>query len=172
MLNSDFVKLAEVLDKLCVEGYNTIDKVDIFECLVNDFNLEWNNEVLDNAINLLCENKFIIVKYADDLALCLTFTEVGRELVNRIKIAKQNQEQSQKTKKLKSRNENRKTDNSVALTSDLTIPQGQNEIMAKLAPEEKKEKSNKLIVFLIGLAGGILGGGITGTIITLLVLLL
>lgn len=172
MLNSDFVKLAEVLDKLSVEGYNTIDKADIFECLANDFNLDWSNEVLDDAINVLCENKFIILKYSDDMALCLTFTEAGKELINRIKIARQNNEQSQKAKKLKSRSESKKTDNSAALTCDLTTPQGQNEILAELAPVQKKEKSNKLSTFLIGLAGGILGGGITGTIITLLVLFL
>ncbi len=33
MLNSNLVKLTEALNKLCVDGYNTIDKSDIFACL-------------------------------------------------------------------------------------------------------------------------------------------
>jgi len=65
MLNSNFVKLAETLNKLCVKGYNTIDKSDIFDCLKSDFSLEWDNEILMQEINTLVTNKFIILDGVD-----------------------------------------------------------------------------------------------------------
>ena len=169
MLNSNVVKLAEVLDKLCVEGYNTIDKCDIISTLENDFECTWDNDLLNAEIKGLCDNKFITLKYQDDEVLCLTFAPAGKELVERIRIARQNEQN-----KLKSKEQEAITP--VATTSfDPSAPLSQNEIMAGLVPvssvSSKAPKSN-IKNFLIGLLGGILGGGISGAIITLLVLLL
>ena len=174
MLNSNVVKLAEVLDKLCVEGYNTIDKCDIISTLENDFECTWDNDLLNAEIKGLCDNKFIILKYQDEDVLCLTFTPAGKELVERIRIARQNEQNKLKSKKLVKKEQEAITP--VATTSfDPSAPLSQNEIMAGLVPvssiSSKAPKSN-IKNFLIGLLGGILGGGISGAIITLLVLFL
>ncbi len=169
MLNSNLVKLVEVLDKLCVEGYNTIDKVDILSGIENDYGVTFTEDVLMQEIQSLVENKFIILKYQDEEVICLTFTEVGKELLNRIAIARQNEQNSKKNKK------EQKNNTPIATTNyDLTVPSSQNEIMSNFAiasvvnPDKKKNLKN----FFIGLLGGILGGGISGAIITLLVLFL
>ncbi len=171
MLNSNFVKLAETLNKLCVKGYNTIDKSDIFDCLKSDFSLEWDNEILMQEINTLVTNKFIILKYQDEEVVCLAFTEMGEELINRINIARQ---EAQKTKKVSKKEQVEQSANPLATSYDLSVPASQNEIMSSLSPKATANTGNKktLKTFLIGLLGGILGGGISGTIITLLVLFL
>lgn len=174
MLNSNVVKLAEALDKLCVEGYNTIDKSDIINTLENDFGCTWDNDLLSAEIKGLCDNKFIILKYQDDEMLCLTFTPEGKELVERIRVAKQNEQNKQKQKK-SAKKENEISKSVLATTYDENVPLTQSEIMAGLMPvteEIKMKKKSNLKNFLIGLLGGILGGGISGTIITLLVLFL
>lgn len=171
MLNSNFVKLAETLNKLCVKGYNTIDKSDIFDCLKSDFSLEWDNEILMQEINTLVTNKFIILKYQDEEVVCLAFTEMGEELINRINIARQ---EAQKTKKVSKKEQVEQSANPLATSYDLSVPASQNEIMSSLTPSAiaKSKEKKTLKTFLIGLLGGILGGGISGAIITLLVLLL
>lgn len=171
MLNSNFVKLAETLNKLCVKGYNTIDKSDIFDCLKSDFSLEWDNEILMQEINTLVTNKFIILKYQDEEVVCLAFTEMGEELINRINIARQ---EVQKTKKPNKKDQGEQSEKPVATSFDLSVSASQNAIMSSLSPKANLNTGNKktLKTFFIGLLGGILGGGISGAIITLLVLFL
>lgn len=169
MLNSNLVKLVEVLDKLCVEGYNTIDKVDILSGIENDYGVTFTEDVLMQEIQSLVENKFIILKYQDEEVICLTFTEVGKELLNRIAIARQNEQNSKKNKK------EQKNNTPIATTNyDLTVPSSQNEIMSQLTANTKTiaNKNGNLKNFLIGFIGGVLGGGLIGAIIVLLVLFL
>lgn len=172
MLNNDIVKLCEVLDKLCVDGYNTIDKIDIFDCLNNDFGLIWDNSTLTTQIKNLVDNKFIILKYQDATVLCLIFTEEGRELVRRIKIARQNEENSQKSKK-KLKKELADSKSNPPAEEENASPTGK-EIMSGLLIEKEVSTANfsKFKCFLYGLLGGVLGGGISGAIITLLVIFL
>ncbi|MDE6967141.1 MAG: hypothetical protein K2P12_00660 [Clostridia bacterium] len=172
MINDNLIKLAEVLDKLCVEGYNTIDKSDILDCLENDFNIKLDASSLDEEIKFLCENKFVVLKYSDDMVYCLSFTEAGIELVNKIKIVRQNEENTKKSKK-QSKNIEGSTNMPLA-TSVNMVESKQNAILTSLTPEIVNKKLNfgKLKSFLIGLIGGILGGGISGAIIVLCVLFL
>ncbi len=170
MLNSNLVKLVEVLDKLCVEGYNTIDKVDILSGIENDYGVTFTEDALMQEIQSLVENKFIILKYQDEEVICLTFTEVGKELLNRIAIARQNELNAKKSKK-----EQKNNNTPIATTNyDLTAPSGQNEIMSQLTANTKTiaNKNGNLKNFLIGFSGGVLGGGLIGAIIVLLVLFL
>ena len=173
MLNNDLVKLCEVLDKLCVDGYNTIDKSDIFDGLNNDFGLLWDIETLNGQIKGLAENKFITIKYQDEAYICLIFTEAGRELVRRIKIARQNEDNSQKSKRqLKKEQQDNKGNFLEAV--EQTQPTGE-QILSGLMPvpvSNQVQPQSKIKNFFVGLLGGILGGGISGTIITLLVLFL
>ncbi len=170
MLNSNLVKLVEVLDKLCVEGYNTIDKVDILSGIENDYGVTFTEDALMQEIQSLVENKFIILKYQDEEVICLTFTEVGKELLNRIANARQNEQNAKKSKK-----EQKNNNTPIATTNyDLTAPSGQNEIMSQLTANTKTiaNKNGNLKNFLIGFIGGVLGGGLIGAIIVLLVLFL
>jgi len=170
MLNSNLVKLVEVLDKLCVEGYNTIDKVDILSGIENDYGVTFTEDALMQEIQSLVENKFIILKYQDEEVICLTFTEVGKELLNRIAIARQNEQNAKKSKK-----EQKNNNTPIATTNyDLTAPSGQNEIMSQLTANTKTiaNKNGNLKNFLIGFIGGVLGGGLIAAIIVLLVLFL
>lgn len=170
MLNSNLVKLTEALNKLCVDGYNTIDKSDIFACLENDFNTKWSVETLTEEIKTLIDNKFIIVKYQDDEVYCLSFTEAGKELINRINIAKQNEQKIKKSGKKEQIVNNSQV---VATSYDLNVPSSQNEIMSGLinAGACGAKNYSKLKNFFYSFIGGLIGGGVSGAIIALIVIL-
>ena len=169
MLNSNIVKLAEALDKLCVEGYNTIDKKDILASLAEDFECVLTIEGLDEELKKLIENKFIIVKYQDSEQICLTFTESGLDLIARVKIARQEQEATRKQKRaLKKAQE----ENGEQGKFELVTTEKPNAIMSNLLQDSKRQKKNKIKAFIIVFLGGIFGGAIAGVICAVIITLL
>lgn len=170
-MNSNIVKLVEVLNSLCVDGFNTIDKSDIFDAISTQFDVEWDDAFLDKEIKDLADNGFIVLKYCDEDAVCFAFTEAGSELISRIKTAKQNeQQQAQKSRRQRRAQQADEGENNGA--EDASSSKVLAELLPDLPPENKACKAGNLKSTLLGLLGGLFGGAISGAIITLLALLL
>lgn len=164
MLNSNIVKLAEALDILCVEGYNTIDKKEILDTLAESLDCTLTNDMLDEEIKGLMEKKFVIVKYQDSEQVCLSITDDGRELLARVKAAKQEQEATRKQKRALKKESKAE---GVGEEKFELVASKPNPYLATInaTPQKRNFKS-----FLISFAGGVLGGILGGVAVALIVL--